>query len=562
MNLEFEILDDMISIRASGMTGLRLLTELKARLRSRLHERKQTILLPLATLYAVRDLLPAEITTDPRVVRFLDSFTRHEAARERARHILESEEGGAATIDATWRAVLEPAQATAVAVMTLPNILGVCLFDEQGSGKTAMAIASFDILREAGLIDVMIVVCPKSMISEWPNDIKKFTGDKYKIICAEGTSKQKYDTSLENFDVLVTNYEGVEVMISSLAALAKERKVLLTADESYYLKNQHANRSAHVASVRRSCARCFVLCGTPAPNSASDLVNQFNLADNGYTFGTFSSSGVDNHDRDRIAELTESRGLFIRRMKSEILQHVPDKNFNIISVDLKDRQAKMYDDAKRKLVLELQSLNNETFKRHLTSYFAKRAALMQICCCPSAIDAAYAETPAKYDCLDNLLTELIGKNRKVVVWSFYKKSIDEMVERYRNYKPVRIDGSVGGAARRNAVAAFQNDPSVMLFIGNPAAAGAGITLHSAYDSVYLSYSNQAAHYLQSLDRTHRRGQVANAVNYYLIVCRGTVEEAEVVRLRQKEIQQHNVLGDHISWPTSLDEALSELTSHD
>ena len=100
----------------------------------------------------------------------------------------------------------------------------------------------------------------------------------------------------------------------------------------------------------------------------------------------------------------------------------------------------------------------------------------------------------------------------------------------------------------------------MLFIGNPSAAGAGITLHSSYDAVYVSYSNQAAHYLQSLDRIHRRGQKAKIVNYYLLICEGTIEENEIARLRSKELQQHSLLGDHIVWPSSLDEAISELTN--
>jgi SNF2 family DNA or RNA helicase len=163
--------------------------------------------------------------------------------------------------------------------------------------------------------------------------------------------------------------------------------------------------------------------------------------------------------------------------------------------------------------------------------------------------------------LDDLLADLIGQGRKVILWSFYRNSLDEIAKRYATYNPVRIDGTVDTAVRRDAVTSFQEDPSRMLFIGNPAAAGAGVTLHAAYDAVYVSYSNQAAHYLQSLDRIHRRGQTAKEVNYYLLVCEGTIEETEVVRLRGKELQQHSLLGDHVPWPSSLDEALEELEGH-
>jgi hypothetical protein len=44
------------------------------------------------------------------------------------------------------------------------------------------------------------------------------------------------------------------------------------------------------------------------------------------------------------------------------------------------------------------------------------------------------------------------------------------------------------------------------------------------------------------------------------MCENTIEETEIVRLRKKELQQHSLLGDHIKWPTSLDDALRELRS--
>lgn len=221
----------------------------------------------------------------------------------------------------------------------------------------------------------------------------------------------------------------------------------------------------------------------------------------------------------------------------------------------------MYEKARSELELELRALDNTSFKRKLATYFQRRAVLLQICSNPSSIDPAITDLPVKYEYLDGLLKDLTGKGRKVILWSFYRAGIDELMSRYAMYKPVRIDGSVDVATRRSAVKLFQEDPSHMVFIGNPAAAGAGITLHASYDAVYVSYSNQAAHYLQSLDRIHRRGQKADEVNYYLLVCEGSIEETEVVRLRGKEIQQHSLLGDHIPWPSSLDEALRELHGH-
>jgi len=541
------------------MEFLKLKAEIAKRLGHLQKSRKDAFTIPAASLPILEDLLDAEAKRNDGVRKYLEAFGKHGIAKDKALQIVERGENEGVPDD--WLEILDPAQATAVAAMTLPDILGLCLFDEQGSGKTVMSIAAFDVLKKGGVVDALIVVCPKSMVSEWPKDIQRFTDGQYKVVSAEGDKRQKYEAALKDFDVLVTNYEGVDVMLTSLIATSSTRRYLLIVDESYYLKNSESVRSENVGKLRMHCEKCFVLCGTPAPNSAHDLVNQFNLADMGYTFGGFSKSKDPAKDWDRIAELVETRGLFIRRLKTEILEQVPEKNFHVIRVDLKGKQALMYDQARSALEMELKTLSNETFKKRLATYFQRRAALLQICACPIAVDPMFSMLPVKYQVLDELLERLISKKRKVIVWSFFKRSLDEMMGRYGRYNPVRVDGAIPTAVRRSSVKSFQEDPNTMLFLGNPAAAGAGITLHSSYDAVYVSYSNQAAHYLQSLDRIHRRGQVSDHVNYYLLICRNTVEETEIVRLRGKEVRQHDLLGDHIPWPTSLDDALKELSAH-
>lgn len=548
-----------IKIEASGVEFLRLKAELTRRLAGLCRSGKNFVSFPISAAHLVLDLMDPNAKGFELLRPSIESFRDHGYARQEAIRIIEKNDTSG--VPEHWIQVLDPPQASAVAAMTLPGILGLCLFDEQGSGKTVMTIAAFDILRDRGIVDTMIVVCPKSMVSEWPKDIDKFLNGKYRVVQADGDRKQKYEAAHKDFDILVTNYEGIEPMLTSLIAFSDTRNYLLVVDESYYLKNTEAVRSERASMLRARSKRCFVLCGTPAPNSAHDLVNQFDLADLGYTFGGFHRSKDPASDWQAIASLVDERGLFIRRLKTDILQHVPEKCFHVLPVELKGKQALMYDKARSELELELRTFTNETFRRKLATYFQRRAALLQICCSPDSLDPMLSETPVKFEVLDELLDRLISQNRKVIVWSFFRKSLDDMMMRYSKYNPVKVDGSVSINVRKDAVRAFQEDENVKLFLGNPAAAGAGITLHAAYDAVYLSYSNQAAHYLQSLDRIHRRGQVSEQVNYYLLVCKNTIEETEILRLRGKEIRQNDLLGDHIPWPTSLDDALRELTSH-
>jgi len=43
-----------------------------------------------------------------------------------------------------------------------------------------------------------------------------------------------------------------------------------------------------------------------------------------------------------------------------------------------------------------------------------------------------------------------------------------------------------------------------------------------------------------------------------LVCNKTIEETEIQNLRKKEVAQHDLLGDHIIWPASIDDAIAEL----
>ena len=551
--------DEIVHIEGAGVEFLRMKADFATRLGEAMISSKGSVSFPVAFFPTIEDLFDKYRLEKAEAIQALAPFSEHMEARGKSLEIIEGD--FRPSLPKNWNDILDPAQITAVAAMVVPRLRGLCLFDEQGTGKTVMSIAAFDILRDADEIDAMIVICPKSMVSEWPKDLNRFLGNEVQIVIAEGSRLQKRDAALKEFDVLVTNYEGVDPMLVALSGTATKRRYLLVVDESFYVKNSDTLRAETATLLRARCKRCFVLCGTPAPNSAHDLINQFNLADQGFTFGGFKKSKDPDDDWLKITTLVDARGLFIRRLKSEVLDHVPEKNFHVIRVELTSKQALMYETARNELEIELRNLNNETFRKKLFTYFQRRSALLQICACPTAIDPMFSDVPVKYVELDKILDNLITAGRKVVIWSFYKKSLDEICQRYAKFNPVRVDGSVSTIDRKEAVRAFQEDTETMLFVGNPSAAGAGITLHSSYDAVYVSFSNQAAHYLQSLDRIHRRGQISDEVNYYLLICKNTVEETELIRLRGKEINQHTLLSDHIPWPSSLDEALTELQGH-
>ena len=456
--------------------------------------------------------------------------------------------------------VLDDHQWVNVAAMTLPEGVGLCVFDEQGAGKTVTFIFAFDVLVSRDQADFALIVAPKSMVPEWPRDFERFKGDLYKVVIVTGTPKEKRAALASGADIVVTNFETAVSMEDEIRSLLRRRqsRAMLVVDESFYAKNLEAKRTRSLRRLREWCGRAFVLCGTPAPNSPHDLVQQFNIVDFGLTFAGVAIPEDRQAARPVVQRAIADRGLFIRHLKADVLPHLPAKQFHRVLVPLQPDQHRLYQGALRDLILDLRATDDDTFQRELGSFLARRSALLQICSNPVSVAPGYSEVPAKLAALDGLLDDAIGQHsEKVVLWSFYTASIEAIVSRYGRFNPVRYDGTVADVAeRREAVRRFQDDDTTMLFVANPAAAGAGLTLHRARLAVYESMSNQAAHYLQSLDRIHRRGQERN-VEYVILLCDKTIELDEYDRLTAKEQAAQHLLGDRVDPPITRSAMLSQ-----
>lgn len=457
--------------------------------------------------------------------------------------------------------VLDDHQALNVAAMTAADGYGLCVFDEQGTGKTVTLIYGFDALVAQDEVDFALIVAPKSMVPEWPQDFRRFMGDRYAVTVVSGDRRAKGRAIRARADVLVTNFETVVAMESELEARLRtyQGRAILVVDESFLIKNRDAMRTRALRRLREWCGRAFVLCGTPAPNAPHDLVEQFNLVDFGATFDGLAVPDDREEALALIRSAVDARGLYVRNLKHTVLPDLPSRRFNRVFVPLAPEQSRLYEAARDDLLRDLRDTSDQEFARRRTSFLARRSAMLQICSNPAGVVPAYQEVPAKLTALDELLADVVGRrHEKVVLWSFYTASIDALVARYAPLGVVRYDGTVADVAeRREAVRRFQQDDATMVFVANPAAAGAGLTLHRARLAVYESMSNQAAHYLQSLDRVHRRGQ-ERPVEYVVLLAEGTVELSEYERLTVKERVAQALLGDEVPTPLTREALLREV----
>lgn len=510
------------------------------------------------------------IRLDASAARALDVRQRAAAVHEDYRqHVIALRDGGTDTartaLDATPTNQdldqLDDHQVVNVAAMTAPEGYGMLLFDEQGAGKTVSVIYAFDRLVDLNLIDLMVVIAPKSMVGEWASAIEQFMGDTYSVEIIEGGAAERARKVDSGADVIVLNYEAVASIRDPLVRRLRRNpdRGLIVVDESFAVKNPQARRTQDLESIRDWFARAWLLCGTPAPNTAHDVVAQVSMVDFGATF-----AGV-NIPKDRaqavpiVRQALNDRAIYLRNLKVDVLPDLPDRSFTRLTVPLAPVQGQLYDAALGQLIEEIEALDDKQFLKKLSTYLARRMALLRITSNPAGVFDQYDELPAKLGALDELVARFVDRDgEKLVIWSSFTASLDAIVRRYEPFGAVRYDGAVTSIAeRRDAVRSFQNDPDTRIFVANPAAAGAGLTLHAARYAVYESFTNQAAQYLQSLDRIHRRGQ-SREVEYFVLLAEGTIEPTEFDGLVRKEERARELLSDVVPEPVTRTQFLDEL----
>jgi SNF2 family DNA or RNA helicase len=93
------------------------------------------------------------------------------------------------------------------------------------------------------------------------------------------------------------------------------------------------------------------------------------------------------------------------------------------------------------------------------------------------------------------------------------------------------------------VSRFQNDPACIVFVGQIATAGLGITLTTASAMVFHSLNYSMSNFEQAKARIHPVGQKENCAYIYL-VARGTVDEKVIDALRGKADLARTLIDDY------------------
>ncbi len=144
-----------------------------------------------------------------------------------------------------------------------------------------------------------------------------------------------------------------------------------------------------------------------------------------------------------------------------------------------------------------------------------------------------------------LAEQSIENGKKVIIFTNFTHSFDALMKHFGKLA-VGHNGKMNSKQKQESVDRFQNDPNVMVFVGNLISAGTAITLTEAEVVIMNDLDFVPANHAQAEDRSHRIGSQSTTNVYYPIVI-GTIDEMMFKILEKKRKIIDTVIGDeHIS----------------
>jgi SWI/SNF-related matrix-associated actin-dependent regulator 1 of chromatin subfamily A len=390
-----------------------------------------------------------------------------------------------------------------------------------GLGKTATAV----VVAFKARMRRVLVVCPKSAISDWMRDLD----DWHPRPCVVRVLPRQPHL---DFDIgwAITNYEMLERFSDDLRRRMWDLVVL---DEAHATKEPERRRTIliHGGMWRDKAYRpiparkALVVSGTPLKNRVEELFTTLNFLDpdnwpdrEAFIDQHYESETEDGQPRivtadGRVVQNVAPRNLdaLHRRLRETILVRthkddvagLPARRFERVDVPLEDAGDRDWFDekdltAKRvSRLLRAAHCDRDVEKaRELEEWLRQiRSAIYQ-----------HATRAKRQAVLDYLLA--LPPEHKAVVIGFHRDLLlDQLADALRAHGRRLVEHNGDNSARAAAtVHAFQTRPEIQFFLGQLSVSSLSLTLTAASHVVFAEIPQTRADFDQALDRVHRFGQ--------------------------------------------------------
>lgn len=440
-------------------------------------------------------------------------------------------------VPSTLKANLFPYQKTGYLWIKymLQESQGCILGDEMGLGKTMQVIASMLYLKQIGKTP-MLVVAPISLLANWKRECEKFAPSLNVWVHHGGSRTGNYRDFIQ-YDVVVTSYTTV---VSDIHMLNMINWELVALDEAQNIKNPYSARTKNCKALRRN--RSLAISGTPFENHVTDI---WSLVD----FALPNILGSIEKYKEEISDDVVGgkkiepilSPLMIRRLVNDVAKDLPEKIVSTQPIQMSDEECNQYTQYLEQIKGEADAENiNLGMLQKLRIYCTHPLAVED-----SSIWIDPCECSVKYQRFCEILTEIVGRNEKVIVFTSYKKMFDifkkDITSRF-GIKVWSINGETPVDERQSIVDTFNKLDSSAALILNPRAAGTGLNITGANHVIHYNPEWNPSLEDQSSARSYRRGQ-QKTVFIYRLYYEGTVEEVVNERIeRKRDIASSAVVG--------------------
>lgn len=401
-----------------------------------------------------------------------------------------------------------------------------------GSGKTITTLAA---IHELGLTDNLII-CPKSVLYNWLNEIKRWLGNETPVFVATGTPKARKDVyrAFSEASEVVNGLKTAKYLITTYDTLRSDEAYFIAPyrqwgavvlDEVHYCVNVSSKRFKACRALKAQVK--FGATATPIMNKATDMYGCISavrgpVLGNYYGFinrycvkGGFQDKQIMGYrNLDELA--TRCAPYIIRKTLEDAQFQLPEKTETDLIFELSPEESSLYDRMRKELLFELQAaevskLSSPVILNNTLTKLLKLQELTDSCeLLGDGLKSSKIEE-LKEHLMNNL--DCSSTTSKAVIFTRFSRMAEILARELAPYGPLLLTGDTQD--RQSLIDRFNKDPAARLFISTEAG-GAGINLQTANLLYNFDLPFSLGKQEQRTGRIYRHGQDKPTFIYNLI----------------------------------------------
>jgi non-specific serine/threonine protein kinase len=422
-----------------------------------------------------------------------------------------------------------------------------------GLGKTVQVLALLNMLKsdfkKSGKPNkASLLVIPASLISNWDNEIRRFSPEIKFLIAHPGVNPPKNARAedgkqLDAFDLVITTY----ALTQKYEWLRSHSWNYVILDEAQAIKNPGTKQARAIKTL--TSRNRIIMTGTPIENRLMDLWSLFDflnpgLLGNAREFKKFAKRL--KHDPSGYSRLRKLVSPYIlRRLKTDktVISDLPDKVEMKTYAPLSKKQILLYENMIEEIKESIAETEGIRRKGIILSSLIK---FKQLCNHPDQYlgTGGFEEKESgKFLRLREICETIYEKREKVLVFTQFKEitePLHDFLESIFNRKGLILHGSIAVGKRKKIIGQFQSQSYVPFMVLSLKAGGVGLNLTEANHVIHFDRWWNPAVENQATDRAFRIGQKKNVIVHKFLT-KGTVEERIDMMLEEKSRLSEDVI---------------------